>query len=984
MSPVKSKGPSVVHFLVISLVAFVVMAAPMPRAVALPTVALPAAALPGVSPDLGNLTPSAFPTVSRVEIRSDLSVDRVRALSSLITLTPGEPFSPGRVRRTLRNLQASGRVAEAAVYSRPELDSADGRVLATVVMWSNVLVADLRWEGDLGLAESRLRSAVEQKAGQPLVEGKLLRSIYHLQDLYRDAGFMEAEIRLQVRRRSQDSSTVTFVVECGPRTRVGSVRFEGDLGPFRPAELMEELKVQPTEPFRAQELGEDPGRLQRWLVRQGYRTAKVRALESTSIPLEHRVELAYAVEVGSLVEVEVAGAELKKLEARGLLSFLDDEGYDSVLLPRAGRKIESFYQSKGHYQANVTLRERREAERLVVEVDVAKGPSFVLREVLFSGNLSFRARQLMDLMETRPRQGLRPGGGRLVDDVLDKDMGNLRSFYALAGFHQSRIAKPEIEVDGSDISLTIGIQEGPQLKVASLLWEGVEALERSPSEAVSEGAASVEAEAASLLFEEWLVTSPLKEGGPYHPRRVEEAVKSLTTLYRAAGFEWVQVEAEVSWPTESLADITVRVRRGPRMLLDRLIIRGNLETRTEVVRRFVGLKPGEPVSRSRLLEVERRLARLGIFSRVDVNLSPGEVGGTQRDVVVRIEEGRSRRVSYGLGYDSDDGPRGLLGFSHKNLWGRSYGFQLDARVSGTDERYRVLLTQPSLGAWGLPLTYSLFSFDEDRESFQQRSLGLRVEGRKELSFGRLGLAYDFRTIELEDVEEPLDRIDPLDREIEISSVIPSLLLDYRDDPFDPRRGWSTALELQYAFPAFSTGANFLKLFVQQTGYFDLGSFGVLAGSLRLGAIEPLEGRFSRVGEENPVPIGERFFAGGRTSHRAYERDLLGIDGSTRLVETDPETGGVELLPIGGNGLLLANLEYRFPIVGTLGGTLFLDAGNIWRDWRSVDLDEVRYGAGLGLRYLSPIGPVRLEVGWNLDRQIGEESSEIHLTFGNPF
>ena len=155
-------------------------------------------------------------------------------------------------------------------------------------------------------------------------------------------------------------------------------------------------------------------------------------------------------------------------------------------------------------------------------------------------------------------------------------------------------------------------------------------------------------------------------------------------------------------------------------------------------------------------------------------------------------------------------------------------------------------------------------------------------------------------------------------------------------------------------------------------------------------IEPLgQTRESQVdvgedGIDNPIPIGERFFAGGRTSHRGYERDLLGITGETRIADIDPESGAVQLLPAGGNGLFLVNLEYRFPILGSLGGTLFFDAGNVWRDWREFNPDEIRYSAGFGMRYRSPIGPVRLEAGWNLDPQPGEDSVEIHLTFGNPF
>jgi outer membrane protein insertion porin family len=230
--------------------------------------------------------------------------------------------------------------------------------------------------------------------------------------------------------------------------------------------------------------------------------------------------------------------------------------------------------------------------------------------------------------------------------------------------------------------------------------------------------------------------------------------------------------------------------------------------------------------------------------------------------------------------------------------------------------------------------------------------------------------------------------------VKISSLTPNLFIDRRDDPLDPTEGWSTALQTEYAFPLFLGAnqgeANFLKLFWQQTQYLSLGRAGILAGSLRLGAIEPFNGSIlTEDAQLVPdaslrnalVPPSERFFGGGRTTHRAYARDELGILGQS--LDQDPSNG--RLIETGGNGLFLTNLDYRFPISGPMGGTVFLDAGNIWADWRDFDPDEIRLGVGLGLRYRSPIGPLRLEVGWKLDRQSHESTApEFFLSFGNPF
>jgi translocation and assembly module TamA len=129
-----------------------------------------------------------------------------------------------------------------------------------------------------------------------------------------------------------------------------------------------------------------------------------------------------------------------------------------------------------------------------------------------------------------------------------------------------------------------------------------------------------------------------------------------------------------------------------------------------------------------------------------------------------------------------------------------------------------------------------------------------------------------------------------------------------------------------------------------------------------------------------VPIAERFFAGGDATQRAYGRDELGIRGETLILS--PKGGGY--VPVGGDGLLLFNLEYRFPVFGDFGGTIFFDSGNVWANWRSISLGELKNGIGLGARYNSPIGPIRAGIGFKLDREPGESGYALFVNIGNPF
>ncbi|MBZ0113732.1 MAG: BamA/TamA family outer membrane protein, partial [Thermoanaerobaculia bacterium] len=206
------------------------------------------------------------------------------------------------------------------------------------------------------------------------------------------------------------------------------------------------------------------------------------------------------------------------------------------------------------------------------------------------------------------------------------------------------------------------------------------------------------------------------------------------------------------------------------------------------------------------------------------------------------------------------------------------------------------------------------------------------------------------------------------QDIDISSITPRWRWDRRDDPIDPKRGFLTSMQLEFAIPIGGlTTENFRKFFAQGSGYWPLGRSGVLALNLRAGVIEPLGNQ--------PVSIAERFFAGGNTTHRAYDRDTLGIAGDTLDSRNNP---------VGGNGLFLANLDWRFPIVGSLGGTLFYDLGNVWGDWHDMRVEEAKGGLGVGVRYLSPVGPLRLDLGWKLDPEPEESGYEVFFSFGNAF
>lgn len=943
---------------------------PSPAAVALALLlAAPAAAQEPVSA----AEPAAAPVVRAVEVRSDarLSLAEVRAL---LAFDVGDALSDAVVRRSLRNFQASGLAARVAIYRRPA--AAGGRetgeegVVATVALWANLIVDEVKIVGDTGVVRpSELRGVVPQREGEPLLEGRLVRGVFAIQDRFEDRGYFRREVTLEPAiDEAARRATVVYRVTAGPRATVGEVRFDGEIAPFSAAELIAQLKLKPGEPFRRTALADDAGRLRSWLIGKKYRAARVDEPTAEFDAERGAAALTYPIAVGPLVTVTITGADMGKLRKKGLLPFLGDDGYDEALVLQAIDRLKSYYQGQGRYEVKIEDREERSDGTLALTLVIEPGPDYTLDEILFTGNEQIASDRLRERMETSAKSLLSLGSGRLVDETLASDLTNLRSYYALQGFRQVKIGPPQVDKQGRDLVLTLPVVEGPRERVAGLALEGMTVFDPK-------------AESAKI---------PLAAGGPFHPRLLEDSLNRIRADYERDGYDQAQVSAESDWNADhTLVDLTLRVFEGPQTLVDRVIVRGNRATDEGVIRRVAALDRGKPVSRARLLDAERRLYRLGIFSRVDAELTPVPLGGTTRDVLIRVGEGKSRRITYGLGYDTEDGLGGLAGYTDGNLFGRAWSLSVDARVRQKRQQYRVFLDQPSFPGLRVPVTYTVFRLEEDRDSFVLTKWGTRVDVLKTLGDTRFGLSYDYRLVEDRfKAELPPSEIPREDQSLRISSLIPNFQIDRRDDPFNPSRGWNSVAQIQVSFPFLNATADFVKLFLQHTHYVPVGRLGVIAGSVRLGGIEPraaldLPDPLIPPGSGLPnadVFIAERFFAGGASSHRAFDRDRLGLADRTLF----PDAKG-RLLPAGGNGLALVNLDFRFPIAGAVGGTVFFDSGNVWSDWRDVRTGDFRSGAGVGVRYLSPIGPIRVEIGWPLDRRLpGDDGRVIYLSLGNPF
>lgn len=894
------------------------------------------------------------PVVRRIVVASETPV-ALAEVAPLVALEVGRPLDADRARRTLRALRLSGLAAEVELHERPVADGVE----ALVVLRPDVEVAEVAVAPAPGLDARRLREVVEQRAGQPLREDRLVRGVWALESKLEAEGWLAARARLDVKvDPATRQARVLYRVEPGARTLVGEVRFEGLPEGLRAEAALAALRSRPGAPLRRLAVRDDADRLLRFLVRAGYRAASVEAAREQPRAGAEVVDLAFPVTAGPRFDFQLVGGDPKQLGKRGLLPFLGDSGFDEALLLQSVDLIRAYYQRRGFYDVQVESSEERAPGRLGLRITIAPGERSTLEEIRFEGNQAIPGEQLARLLKTAPRRLLSPGSGRLVDADLTDDLANLRSFYALSGYDRARVGPPRVERRGHELTLVVPVAEGPKRSVADLRIEGLTALD------------------AGALARDL----PLRPGGPFHRLLLESSVETIHSRLEALGYRAAIVAPEVTWNDDTtVAAVRLRVLEGERSTADAIIVRGATKTPTPLVRRFLGLGVGDPISTGGLLDVQRRLYRLGVFSHVAVSVPAGGSATADREVLVEVEEGRTRAVSYGAGYDSESGARGLLRLSQSNLFGRLITVQFDALVSQKDEVFRVLALQPYLGPWPVEVRALGYRESESRPAFDVDRRGAQVGLQKTFGRLRVGLFYDYRIVELT-TDEPDSVIPRESRDARVASVLPNLLYDRRNDPIEPTRGWSLQAQFERAAPLLAADADFAKLFGQATGYLPLGRLGVLAVAARAGAIRPYAQPADPALERmDAVPAAELFYAGGRTTHRAFARDLLGIPGQTLFLEP-----GKDPVPLGGGLLALVNVEWRFPVFGALGGELFADGGNVWRNPRDFDASQARWGAGVGLRWSSPVGPLRVEVGWKLDREPWEDPYVWSISLGNAF
>lgn len=607
----------------------------------------------------------------------------------------------------------------------------------------------------------------------------------------------------------------------------------------------------------------------------------------------------------------------------------------------------------------------------------------------FTGNEAVSADQLKAILATAESSWLPWGTKRYFSrEQFEADLKRIEAFYAQRGYPEARVKSFDVALsdDQSSVDVTIEIAEGDPVTVERIVVDGVDPLP-------DEHAVGLDARL------------PLRVGAPLDAARLQASREVVLEELRDHGYPYATVKVAQergSGPRQAI--VTFRADPGTIATFGPIEIVGNTSVSDQVVRRQLWFRPGQLYEQNRLRESQRRLYGLELFQFVNVEPVGAEEQSPVIGTRVTVVEGKHRRVNFSAGYGSEERVRGEIDWRHVNFFGNARTLSVLGRYSGLDRGVRVGFNQPYFINRFYSVSLSAQSWFADEIPYDLETVGGRVTLTRQfrrgggpvyrgprptntLAFTYLNEWTDCRISDaaLADLSFRDELIavgcdptgigggDPGRSRGQVSSLGVDLGRTTADNILDARRGYVASVHLEQAGRWLGGDFDFYELTAEGRYYLTLGDRAVVAVRGRAGTIDAWGPA------DQLVPFFKRYFLGGATTLRGWGRfDVAPLSGSG--------------LPIGGHSFMLYSTELRFPVVGGLGGVIFLDAGNVWTNPWDFRLRDMRYDVGPGLRYNTPIGPLRVDVGYQLNPiegllVEGEPESRrfrVHFSIGHAF
>ena len=574
------------------------------------------------------------------------------------------------------------------------------------------------------------------------------------------------------------------------------------------------------------------------------------------------------------------------------------------------------------------------------------------KDLKLSGNDQIGSSELEEILSTKTRPWYMPWQARPLFDpaVFASDLQRLVQFYQDKGYYETQVSH-DLEVDSGEglVTAEIRIREGAPIKVAQISVEIIDAPELKTE---------LEARLRKL---------PLREGQVFAVEAYQQTESQIKEFFYDKSRALVEIKrkAQVILDRHE-ARVSYILKVGPEARFGPTIVEGLKDIDKEIVLREVAYQPGESFSGTALRTTEKNLRELDLFSVIGIEPQPSAGDPSAVPVRIRVEEKPPREIRIGLGYGTEDQLRGQARWRHNNWLGGGRRLEVGVKASFIVRELDLHFLQPHF--LGPKNRFMINAGPQQLDEPGYFLTATRAQPKIERKFtDRLTgfLAYRVEYDQVTEVSRATIReLTPFEKKGLLSGLSAGFLWNKADDPFNPTTGWTLSFLGEQVGGFLGGRFEFYKFRTEVRGYYPLAEKTVFASRLRLGFAEPLHG-------DEEVPIFERFYAGGDNSVRGYGRSRLGP-----LSAADD--------PLGGRSLMEGSFELRQQFLEKLGGALFVDFGQVSR--RSFDLlvGDLEFAAGFGVRYTTPVGPMRFDIGFPFRPPKGDRAWQIHFNIGQSF
>lgn len=872
---------------------------------------------------LGTITEITFKGVNSVS--EDLVAD-------IAILKVGDAFTRDKLENSINDLRKWGIFSQVEVLVEYDGD----KISLTYELEEGYIIKDIHIKGNYPILESKVRQTMFLNPGIMYHHDKLPEQVDRLDQLYENEGYYGTTV-LAIEDYDEENHQVTlyFRIKKGTTYRLRKTTVQGNTA-------LNEGRIKTIIftffHFKPKQLKKDLQKISDIYNRKGFVRARVRVGSEYFDYDAKKIDLDLVVRQGPRIKVAFEGNEhyfdrtLKKE-----ITVYEGGDFDEFELDASKKQLTKFYLERGFENVKVEWeRTKLNQDYYLITFKIDEGQQRKVLSIQFTGNEHYSDSRLKDLLITKEDGLLSPG--YFYQSLFEQDLHAVTSFYHEEGYLKAEILSWEKTYTplGDMVTLTVDLKEGPRASVKEMQIVGL------PEE----------------LREKIQPELSLQPGAYYSVERLNADIQAILVDLANKGHPYTTVSHDAQEVEPDVYNITYTVSEGQPVKIGKILFVGNIKTKEKIIRQNLRVKEGDKFSTQAILQSQLNLRRLGIFDAVAVETLGLTSLRDEVNLVVRVQEKKDKILDFEAGYNTDLGINGKLVFNKLNIWGS--GKNMNFKIQGGTEvnRLEVNYIDPRVLGTGLQLTIGAYGGREDRPFYLSDNVGVYGSLFKQLNrtvyaWGRLDFSYN--NINTSNTVFDIINPQPVPNDQTRLTTTLGVTRDTRDNFGDPRRGSYLGATAALTNQFITLNGNYSTVRANMGYWYSPIPRVTIANAVRVANIFKLP-------SSTLVPADARLYLGGDNTVRGFDQDAL--------------------LPSGGTFSLVHNLELIIRVFNNFQVVGFLDSGVVTNGITEVNLTTLRHSAGPGIRYVTPVGPVRLDWGFILDPEPTDSTSNrVHFSFG---